>query len=428
MANIQGSKINDTWAKAMASYKQELNEKQYQMVKALTSPQDIIVHMKQLEKDRTSSSSGKFIDRVKGVTDCLVRFSNIVDTMTLNNLEASLIWGSLKLLLTIAHLSSEVYKKICESFMMVGENFQIMGLLADTFAQSDLVSDCIVRYYCSILRFWRKTLKHFRRNKIINLFRGAWYNYDREFGDFEHEMKRLRDESHQAANAIYMNEGKQALKQQNEQHKSFSYEFRNTEEKNQHRELVKWLSPASRDAKYYVEDFESARKSHHPCTCEWILKKPEFQQWLDSDGADPQTRVLWVSAIAGAGKTVMSAFIIRHFRVLPQPPTTTPILYFFFKNTDDEKNSVLSLTRSLLHQLYISLHTDELSSDLASLKDDSGKDSMVSDESAWDLFRKHAQKAPGLILVLDALDECKHIDELLDRTRTLARDLDVRVF
>ena len=114
--------------------------------------------------------------------------------------------------------------------------------------------------------------------------------------------------------------------------------------------------------------------------------------------------------------------------MLPQPPNTTLILYFFFKNTDDEKNSVLSLTRSLLHQLYISLRTDELSRDLASLKDDSGKDSMVSDESAWDLFRKHARNAPGLILVLDALDECKHVDELLVRTHTLARDLNVRVF
>ena len=241
MANHQGSKINDTWAKAMASYKRELNEKQYQMVKALTCPQDIIVHMKQLEKDHTSSSSGKFIDRVKGVTDCLVRFSTIVDTMTSSSMEASLIWGSLKVLLTIAHQSSEMYKKICESFMVVGESFQIVGLLADTFAQSDLVSDCIVRYYCSILRFWRKTLKHFRRNKIINLFRSPWYNYDREFGNFEREIKRLRDESQQASNAVYMNEGKQAREQQNEQHKSFSYEIRNAEEKKQHRELVKWL-------------------------------------------------------------------------------------------------------------------------------------------------------------------------------------------
>ena len=419
MANIQA--INDAWTKAKLSYKRELDKKELQTVETLTSPEDIVTHMTQLEKGHVSSSSGKLINRVKSVTDRLVRFSKVIDMMTASNAEASLIWGSLKLLLTIVHQSSEIYEKICQSLITVGESLPVVGLLAETFAHSDLVVDCIVRYYCSILRFWRKALKHYRRNKIINLFRGAWYDYNSEFGDFEGDMKRLCEESQKAAHAVDMNEARKAREQQ----KLFSDKSRNAEESQRHREIVKWLSPPARDARYYVEDFTAACKDRHPGTCEWVLAKPEFQRWLGSESAEPLGRMSWVFAIAGAGKTVVSAFIIGHCQAFFKAPVTS-VLYFF-KNTDDEKNPLLSLTRSLLHQLYVLLRTDELSDDLASLKDDSGKDRMLSTGGAWELFQKHAKKTPGLILVLDALDECEDIDELLSRIHILTREFDIRV-
>lgn len=92
--------------------------------------------------------------------------------------------------------------------------------------------------------------------------------------------------------------------------------------------------------------------------------------------------MLWISAIAGAGKTVFAAFIIAHCRELVKPPTKRPVLYFFFKNTDDEKDSLLLMTRSFLHQLYVSFGADDLNHDLELLKDGSGRESMLSDERA----------------------------------------------
>ena len=139
--------------------------------------------------------------------------------------------------------------------------------------------------------------------------------------------------------------------------------------------------------------------------------------------------MLWVSAIAGAGKTVLAAFIIARCREHVNPLSKRPTLYFFFKNTDDEKDSLLSMTRSLLHQLYVSFGTDDLNDDLTSLQEGSGKDAMLSDERAWNLFLKHARKLSGMTVVLDALDECKLVDtdELLDRLGSLARMSEVRV-
>lgn len=88
MARVQGSSINDAWTKAIASYQRHLNPKQLQTVQTLTSPEDIVEHMEKLKKDRTSSQSDKLMNRVKSITDRLVRFSKVVDVMTTSNAEA----------------------------------------------------------------------------------------------------------------------------------------------------------------------------------------------------------------------------------------------------------------------------------------------------------------------------------------------------
>lgn len=84
---------------------------------------------------------------------------------------------------------------------------------------------------------------------------------------------------------------------------------------------------------------------------------------------------------------------------------------------------------SFLHQLYVSFGADDLHHDLGLLKDESGKESMLSDERAWQLFLKHARKTSGMTVVLDALDECNldDTDELLNRLCSLIRVSKVRV-
>lgn len=429
MAKVQGTSINDAWPKAIASYKRQLNSKELQTVQTLTSPEDIVKHMEQLEKDRRFSRSGKFMNRIKSITDRLGQFSKVVDIMTMSNVEASLIWGSLKLLLTIVHQFSEEYERICQSLVTVGESLQIVELLAETFSHSPIVGEYVVKYYCSILHFWRKAIKHYRRSKFVNLIRGALHDYNSEFGEFEAVMMRLRTETQEAAVAVNMNEARKARQQQDKFHTESVDKTRTIEKSRRHREIVEWLTPSTRDANYYVDDFKTACRDRHPGTCEWILGKHQFQQWFDCDGTDSQIRMLWVSATAGAGKTVLAAFIIAHCRAHIHPSAQKPLLYFFFKNTDDEKDSLLSMTRSFLHQLYVSFSTEDFVSDLMSLKEGSGKDSMLSDKRAWEMLTEHAKKMSGMTIVLDALDECKlgDIDELLNRLCLLAREFDIRV-
>lgn len=136
-----------------------------------------------------------------------------------------------------------------------------------------------------------------------------------------------------------------------------------------------------------------------------------------------------MSTIAGADKTVLTASIIKHCEVRITSSVKTLVLYFFFKNTNGEKDSLLAMTRSFLHQLYVSSGTEDFRNDLASLQENSGKDSMLSDERAWEMLLKHAKNISDLIVVLDALDECKlaEIDELLNRLCLLIQMFEIQV-
>ena len=135
---------------------------------------------------------------------------------------------------------------------------------------------------------------------------------------------------------------------------------------------------------------------------------------MNSDPNDPVTRMLWLTGIPGAGKTVLSSFVVnRCFEVSGKKPSAS-VLYFFFKMTDSDKNSILAVTRSLIYQLY-SLFPTSLCADIISLRDESGKEKALSDQRLWDLFVKHATDMENLTIVLDALDECDDVDLLLQR-------------
>lgn len=128
--------------------------------------------------------------------------------------------------------------------------------------------------------------------------------------------------------------------------------------------------------------------------------------------------MLWLTGVPGAGKTVLSSFVINRCSEVSGEDPSPPVLYFFFKMTDSDKNSILAVTSSLVYQLY-SLFPASLCTDIVSLRDESGKEKALSDQRLWDLFLKHAKNMPNLTIVLDALDECDEIDVFLGRVLSL---------
>lgn len=104
MARVEAAKaVSNVWSKTLELYKKELPRKDLVVVEGITSPTDIANHIKDLEAKTHTGKSGAFADRVYAITGRLTQFSTVIDAMTSSNSEAALIWGSLKLLLTIIH-------------------------------------------------------------------------------------------------------------------------------------------------------------------------------------------------------------------------------------------------------------------------------------------------------------------------------------
>ena len=181
------------------------------------------------------------------------------------------------------------------------------------------------------------------------------------------------------------------------------------------------------EANYFTDDLRSASESRHPGTCTWILDRPEFRAWQNADPNDAVARLLWLTGVPGAGKTVLSSFVINKCSEVTGKKTSSAILHFFFKLTDNDKNSVVAVTRSLLYQLY-TLFPTNLSTDIISLRDNSGKERALSEQGLWDLFVKHTKDLANLIIVLDALDECDGVDVLLRRVTSLLRCCRAKTF
>ena len=99
------------------------------------------------------------------------------------------------------------------------------------------------------------------------------------------------------------------------------------------KEILNWLAPPVNHIDYYTVDLIAARKLRHERTCQWMLSKEAFLEFLARSPS--QESLLWVHGQPGAGKTIVSSFLIDIFqdqdRKVQEHPTD--VLYFFCKDT-----------------------------------------------------------------------------------------------
>ena len=189
------------------------------------------------------------------------------------------------------------------------------------------------------------------------------------------------------------------------------------------KEITAWLAPAAYDVEYYSDDLANARALRHPNTCKWVLKKQEMIQ-LSNATNESQESLLWISANPGAGKTILSSFLIDHFKSGAADSAVENVFYFFCKETDADKNTAVAVLRTLLYQLYSSVKDQEvhtsLDDDLGLALDRSGQQKAVNFTILWELFAIYVQRITPSLIILDALDECQDSGPLIEGLKKLS--------
>lgn len=143
-------------------------------------------------------------------------------------------------------------------------------------------------------------------------------------------------------------------------------------------------------------------------TCRWVLEHPHFDYWWKSESS----KLLWVSADPGCGKSVLAKSLIARELKSTEGHTTC---YFFFKDDNAEQTSATNAVCALLHQLFNQKKflINHAMSDFRQ----NGVRLQGLFERLWSILKAAAAdtEAGTIICVIDALDEC----EESSRTRLL---------
>lgn len=154
----------------------------------------------------------------------------------------------------------------------------------------------------------------------------------------------------------------------------------------------------------FASDYKSDKdlvSERVPGTCEWFFEDDRFLEWRDSN----TSRLLWVSAGPGCGKSVLARALIDDRRVCTNTMAST-VCYFFFKDGQEQRTRGANALCALLHQLFED--TTLITHALPSYKT-YGEKLRDAFSDLWEILVKSAQdpKAGEIICVLDALDECE---------------------
>ena len=162
--------------------------------------------------------------------------------------------------------------------------------------------------------------------------------------------------------------------------------------------LLQWI-----DATSTYENFVTAKNARQSCTCDWVLERKEFTDWLDSDRS---SKVLWLHGKHGTGKTNLSVRIAEC--LMKECPAR--FAYFFCFYGSEKKRKCSNIIRAWIHQV---LKQDDEACSAALTIYKERESHFANSFELWQLFRHLiAQPVPYYFLV-DGFDECERDDDSL---------------
>ena len=247
--------------------------------------------------------------------------------------------------------------------------------------------------------------------------RSTWNDYNSEFQRLEASITRAADRIEKGALAEHIKDSKTFMSEQRQ--RNDVQDSKPKDQSNLNRVFAPLLPP-NENMYYYIRDHETARRSRHPSTCEWILRHPKFQKWSQIPAA--KGGQLWINAGPGFGKTVLTSFIIDHFLDSGNRYERPILLYFYFRESSLHNNNATSAICSIAYQLHgqheSSRHGIEMNA--SAIYGRNRDEKKAGFEEVWRLLSMFLVGQTNLVLILDALDECEDNSLFLPRLLDLA--------
>ncbi|ETS76160.1 hypothetical protein PFICI_11547 [Pestalotiopsis fici W106-1] len=178
----------------------------------------------------------------------------------------------------------------------------------------------------------------------------------------------------------------------------------------QRRKICDWIQTTNPTSIH-----NSALKNHETETSQWVLRLPQWESWLRGENSH---RFLWIYGIPGAGKTVLSSYLVKQCQSYcngsSDKPSICTYYYCSYRNHQDE---TLPMIRWLVSQLIrITRHMPN------QLHADYEKDHQPGFYTMKDALCELLVHVQTVYLIVDAVDESQPRGELLIFLEELVTD------
>lgn len=282
----------------------------------------------------------------------------------------------------------------------------------NTLALEDELKLQIRKLYKQILEYEAKTVCQFDRNAAYQTVRNVsgvdkWKDMLESVKATEHACEQLMQSINASNQQRSLQKLDQILEQQEQKIEELwvrlLQEMETTREEQKDWRLEDQMAKCLqtfRTSDY--EDFKARNPDPVEGTCRWVLDHQNYHHWRSSD----ETKVLWVSADPGCGKSVLSKFLVEELS-----NGFNTICYFFFKDDNEVQRHAHSALCALLHQLF--LCKPSLLKYAQPAVDQNGEKIQQLFGVLWNLLTTAAaseENSSGhVICILDALDECEEM-------------------
>jgi ankyrin repeat protein len=165
-----------------------------------------------------------------------------------------------------------------------------------------------------------------------------------------------------------------------------------------------WLDVSKLNDHHNVtQHYEKQIASRLKGTCDWIFSHDTYNTWISEEPHCNTTKILWIHAPAGHGKSVLCARVVEHLK----SEQWKFVAYFFASSHAQSGGMPDFVIRSWIAQMA------QLDPDILQLvKQDFKPGQRVSDPVVWKIFESIISDSHNYVFVLDGFDEYTRLDNV----------------
>ncbi|KAH7348115.1 C2H2 domain-containing protein [Pyrenochaeta sp. MPI-SDFR-AT-0127] len=360
-----------------------------------TSYEQLRQDIDKIQKEQKERLELRDLARIKSFLEAMHQFDGIIKVfLNVTNIVAFL-WGPMKLLLVTASTFTESFEALLNAYERIGEQLPLLSEYESLFRQNRYMVSALEMIYIDILDFHQQAMKFFSGRLWTRFFRSVWKNFDTKFGGILESLARHKKLVESCASLAQYRRHQEDIEDL-----KLKLEETIVETREKRKLAVKeWLAVGQQTQQDH-ESFCLIRKQYSTTT--WILKKESIKNWVAEEV--PNTPVLWMHGIPGAGKTILASAIIEECKRIPNFKTS----YHYCRDGDQPSSSAIGILKGLVDQL-LDQCPDMLPPCYAKCTL-SGEPTLRSHTQAKKLLEDLCSVIPKLFIIVDGLDECEPVE------------------